>query len=162
MDFGCFSAAACADCQSRLARNEITETKKGYADNCRNMQTSSARKEQITKLRSRYCKLQNADSCNKRQSSNTGAAVLAPLGAFGSAAPLRGAGRSECIVRLLPVPVRLQKPPVATALPADPPKSCPDFRPWPPHVANFVDFKPTFRRSKTHQKSDSSKTLPKP
>ena len=54
-----------------------------HADNYRNMQISSARKKQIKKLRSRYCKLQNADSCNKRQSSNTGAAVLAPLGAFG-------------------------------------------------------------------------------
>ena len=32
---------------------------------------------------------------------------------------------------------------------------------WPPHVAIFVDFKPTFRRSKTHQNSDSSKILPK-
>ena len=81
---------------------------------------------------------------------------------FKSAAPLRGAGRSKCIVRLLPVPVRLQKPPVATALPADPSPNLRAFAPWPPHVANFVDFKPTFRRSKTHQKSDSSKTIPKP
>ena len=69
---------------------------------------------------------------------------------FKSAAPLRGAGRSGCIVRLLPVPVRLQKPPVATALPADPAPNLRAFAPWPPQAANFVDFKQTFRRSKTH------------
>ena len=54
------------------------------ADNCRNMQTANARRNKSPKLRSRICKLQNAISCNKRPSSNTGAAVLAPLGAFGS------------------------------------------------------------------------------
>ena len=81
---------------------------------------------------------------------------------FKSAAPLRGAGRSERIVRLLPVPVRLQKPPVATALPADPPQKYRRGARWPPQAANFVDFKQFFRRLKTHQKSDSSKIIPKP
>ena len=79
-----------------------------------------------------------------------------------SAAPFRGAGRSKCIVRLLPVPVRLQKPPVATALPADPPQKYRRGARWPPQAANFVDFKQFFRRLKTHQKSTTSQNLPKP
>ena len=81
---------------------------------------------------------------------------------FKSAAPLRGAGRSRCIVRLLPVPVRLQKPPVATALPADPSPNLRAFASWLPQAANFVDFKQFFRRLKTHQKSTTSQNLPKP
>ena len=81
---------------------------------------------------------------------------------FKSAAPLRGAGRSRRIVRLLPVPVRLQKPPVATALPADPSPNLRAFASWLPQAANFVDFKQFFRRLKTHQKSTTSQNLPKP
>ena len=82
----------------------------------------------------------NASSNNERMHQNAelqkwGAAVLAPHGAFGSAAPLRGAGRSERIVRLLPVLVRLQKPPVATALPADPCAHSPRGRPKPPTLS---------------------------
>ena len=43
---------------------------------------------------------------------------------FKSAAPLAENRAAGTRVRLLPVPVRLQKPPTATALPADPaPKS---------------------------------------
>ena len=123
------------------------------------MQTSSARKEQITKLRSRYCKLQNADSCNKRQSSNTGAAVLAPLGAFGSAAPVSQSGVPEACRILLPTS--------ADSKASDGPR--PTRRPEPRNVSKCIlptferqnlRFLPTFCRSKIHQKSDSSKIPP--
>ena len=68
---------------------------------------------------------------------------------FKSAAPLRGAGRSGCIVRLLPVPVRLQKPPVATALPADPAPNLRAFAPWPPQATNFRTFGRLFADQKS-------------
>ena len=162
MDFSCFSAAAFAECQSHLARNEITENIKNMQITAEICKHKTQEKTNPPQIRSRNCKLQNAISCNKRRSPNTGAAVLAPHGAFGSAAPLRGAGRSKRIVRLLPVPVRLQKPPVATALPADPSPNLRAFASWLPQAANFVDFKQFFRRLKTHQKSTTSQNLPKP
>ena len=72
--------------------------------------------------------------------------------------PLRGAGRSR---RFLQTPASSCQTPKASCghRPARRPLRA--FAPWPPQAANFVDFRPTFRRSKTHQKSDSSKTLPK-
>ena len=111
----------------RMSKTPSTKRNSGkhqeHADNCRNMQTSSARKKQITKLRSRYCKLQNADSCNKRQSSNTGAAVLAPLGAFGSAAPVSQSGVSRRVrssLGLLQTPDLRRTPPYPPTHPAKP------------------------------------------
>ena len=85
-----------------------------HADNFRNMQTSNARRNKSPKLRSRICKLQNAISCNKRPSSNTGAAVLAPLGAFGSAAPVSQSGvprRVKYFCRLLHASKASRQPP---------------------------------------------------
>ena len=65
-----------------LARNELTENVKNMrvtAEICKNL---AQPKTQTSKLRSITCKLQNAISCNKRQSSKWGAAVTAPHGAF--------------------------------------------------------------------------------
>ena len=83
-DFGCFSAAAFLECQSRLARNEITENVKNIQKIAESRESQTQTKTHKSKFRSRFCKLQIADSCTKHPSSNAGAAVLAPHGAFGS------------------------------------------------------------------------------
>ena len=160
MHFGHICAIRFADCHHRLTRSELTA-------NINNLQISAEICKEQTQIKNADTKtlidhLQFVECNQLQQTPISKYAVLAPHGALGSAAPLRGAGRSRCIVRLLPVPVRLQKPPVATALPADPAPNLRAFAPWPPQAANFVDFRPTFRRSKTHQKSNSSKFLPKP
>ena len=78
---------------------------------------------------------------------------------FKSAAPLRGQGvwnplSDSC--RLSSVLVRL-----ADALPADPAQTDPPNALLAARSRNFFKFWPTFRRSKIHQKSDSSKSHPK-
>ena len=50
--------------------------------------------------------------------------------------------------RLLPVPVRLQKPPTAAALPADPCAHSPRGRPNPPIFRLLADFSPIKNPSK--------------
>ena len=103
MDFGCFSAAAFAECQSRLARNEITENVKNMQITAEICKHQAQTKNKSPKRRSIICRLQNANSCTKRRSPNTGAAVLAPHGAFGSAAPVSQSGVPEACRTLLPI-----------------------------------------------------------
>ena len=62
-----------------------------------------AQTKKSTKHRSIICRLQNAKKCTKRRSPNTGAAVLAPHGAFGSAAPVSQSGVPEACRTLLPI-----------------------------------------------------------
>ena len=57
--------------------------------------------------------------------------------------------------------LRTPKPLTDPALPADRSKSCSGNRPLPTLGPQMYDFWLTFRRSKIHQKSDSSKTFPK-
>ena len=57
--------------------------------------------------------------------------------------------------------VRLQKPPTAAALPADPAPKLPGLSPLAAPSRQFSNFWQTFRRSKIHRKSDSSKSIPK-
>ena len=60
MDFSCFSAAAFAECQSRLARNEITENLKNMqitAEICKHQaQTKKINKTPIDNLQAAECK----------------------------------------------------------------------------------------------------------
>ena len=91
---------------------------------------------------------------------NEGAAVLAPLGAFGSAAPVaqqRGLRRVRHICRLLQTP----KPQTDPALCADRTDSDHNLSLLPTLRPQRSDFWHTFCRSKIHQKSDSSKIPPK-
>ena len=56
-----------AECQPRLARNEITENVKNMQITAESRERQTQTKTHKSKLRSRFCKLQNADSCNKRR-----------------------------------------------------------------------------------------------
>ena len=106
------------------------------------------------------CKPQNTSSCTKRQSSNTGAAVLAPLGAFGSAAPVSQSGvprRVGSSLGLLQTP----DPQTDPALSADRPHRYLQKRILLTLRRQNLNFRLTFCRSKIHQKSDSSKIRPK-
>jgi len=69
------------------------KNKQIHADTCRNIQTNNVtRKAQQPKLQSLVGDFEIIISCTKPRSPMMGAAVLAPLGAFGSAAPLWGQG----------------------------------------------------------------------
>ena len=67
-DCGYFSEAAFAKCQRRLARNEITENVKNMQRSAEICNSQTQPKTHKSKLQSKICKLQNAISCNKRQS----------------------------------------------------------------------------------------------
>ena len=68
---------------------------------------------------------------------------------FKSADPLAGSMAFGTRVGLLPIPVRLQKPPTAAALPADPSQNLRAFAPWPPQAANFQTFGRLFADQKS-------------
>ena len=85
-----------------------------------------AQTKKSTKHRSIICRLQNANSCTKRRSTNTGAAVLAPHGAFGSAAPVSQSGVSRRVgssLGLLQTPDLRRTPPYP---PTRPPETHPN------------------------------------
>ena len=99
------------------------------------------------------CKTQS--TAPKRQLTKTGPAVLAPLGAFGSAGPVRGGKR-----RVRSEFAFLQTPKASSApRPARrPARYLLILQPLAPQMCDFCF---TSCRSKIHRKSDVSKSIPK-
>ena len=104
---------------------------------------------------SQFGVLQNASNCNKRMHQNAnapkwGAAVLAPLGAIGSAAPLRsrGAWRAKHLSAVFCRPWQYSRASTGRASAADPAPKI--MRPlfFAAFFAKFPHFLPTFCRSK--------------
>ena len=129
-----------------------------HADICRNMQDSDANKKRRHQIFHRWFAIygmQSAAPSADRQ--KWGAAVTAPHGAFRSAAPRLGGAR-----RVRPNcdsadPCQTPKASAGQPSAADPTPNFAFCRPW----RHFSICLNTFCRSKIHQKSDSSKTLPK-
>ena len=162
MHFGHNFAIRFADCQHRLTRSELTA-------NIKNMQISAEICKEQTQIKNADTKtlidhLQFTE-CNQLQQT-----PIYKYGGGGARAawririrrPPRGAGRSKRIVRLLPVPVRLQKPPVATALPADLQYKSARIRPVAAPSRQLCRFQADFSPIENSSKIKLSKFFQKP